>query len=265
MNSIVYRGIPHETFYDNLKQVRNWHSGEVVLSTWNNVEIDSKISSMIDHIVRSEDPGEDLDIGNPSLRFASRQAVAAKAGVDKATGKKVLLSRTDINHKESPFDKVQINESQSSYKIFSAPLVVGSIMSIDPSVARSKSVCGDERTMFFRICDWFQCGYKIDLEKFTDVQQEIIEARHSGCCLEQLWFVSCFNRNCWMNLNPNCLEDHKNVFWGITTENFKIINSQGFNTSKWSAKVNEDIYISEEKYDQKLKQIKVEDERFFVF
>ena len=273
MNSIVYRGIPHETFYDNLKQVRSWHSGEIILSTWKDVEVDNNTSSMIDHIVRSEDPGEDIDIGNPSLRFASRQVVAAKAGVDKAAGEKVLLTRTDINYaraKENLFDKVQINKSQSSYKVFSAPLVVGSIMSIDPSVSRARSVCDDAvhgyaRTMFFRMCDWFQCGYKADLEKFTDVQEEIIKARHSGCCLEQLWFICCFNKNSFMRFYPHSLEDHQNVFWGVTVENFKIINSQGLNAGKWAHKTNEDIYISEEKYNEMLNQIKVEDERFFVF
>lgn len=260
LNSIVYRGIPHETFYENLQEVRNWHSGEIILSTWDDIEINNDISPMLDCIVRSKDPGEDLDTGNASLRFASRQAIAAKAGIDKAAGEKVLLSRTDIRHRESLFNKVEINESQSSYKVFSAPLVVGSIMSIDPD-----SGFDAPRTRFFRICDWFQCGYRSDLEKFTDIQKEIIETRHSGCCLEQLWFVCCFNKQCRMNLNPNCLEDHQNVFWGIVAENFKIINSQGFNTGKWSRKTNLQEYISEEKYNQKLKQIKAEDERFFIF
>ena len=247
MNSIVYRGIPHESFYSNLAEVRRWHSGEVILSTWEDVDV---YGSMIDRVVRSKDPGENKDIGNPSLRFADRQILAARQGILEASGEKILLTRTDIRHPKDLFSSVEVSESTSSYRVFSASLVVGSIMSIDPD-----SGYGPERDRYFRMCDRFQWGYKKDLDKFTDVIEDLNKNKGSGCCLEQLWFLSCFNKFNKMQrgyFNISKIESHKDECWETILQNFKIINSVGFNTSKWGDKQEEPIFISEQKYKNKM-------------
>lgn len=244
MNSIVYRGVPHESFYSNLAEVRKWHSGEVILSTWDDVDVDG---SMIDKVVRSKDPGENKDIGNPSLRFADRQILAARRGILESSGEKILLTRTDIRHPKDLFSSVKIHKDTSPYKVFSAPLVVGSIMSIDPD-----SGYGPKRDRYFRICDWFQWGYKEDLNKFTDVIEELNKNKHSGCCLEQLWFLSCFNKFNKLQFDISKVESHKDECWETILQNFKIINSIGLNTSKWNYKLEDAEYISEQKYRNKV-------------
>lgn len=240
MNTVVYRGVPCKNFYNNLKQLREWHDGEVILSTWHDVEVDE---SMIDEVVRSEDPGEDTDIANPSLRFAKRQIVAANNGVLKAKGEKVLLTRTDILHKHNLFDLVRADNSGSPYGIFLNRLVVGSVMSIDPD-----SNLDPENERLYRICDWFQWGHKEDLIKFTDVLEELPKYKQTGCCLEQIWFLSCYNKYCQNKLDVSNITNHKEKCWKIIIENFNIINSVGLNTGKWKNKIQEQIYISEQKY-----------------
>ena len=240
MNSIVYRGVPHESFYSNLAEVRQWHSGEVILSTWEDVDVDE---SMLDKVVRSKDPGENEDIGNPSLRFADRQILAARQGILEASGEKILLTRSDIRHPKDLFSSIKVSEGISPYRVFSAPLVVGSIMSIDPD-----SGFGPERDRYFRMCDWFQWGYKKDLDKFTDVIEELNKNKHSGCCLEQLWFLSCFNKFNKLQFEISKIESHKDECWKTIMQNFKIINSVGFNTGKWNHKQEGGAYISEDKY-----------------
>ena len=243
MNSIVYRGVPHESFYSNLVEVREWHSGEVILSTWEDVDVDE---SMIDKVVRSRDPGENKDIGNHSLRFANRQVLAARQGILEASGEKILLTRSDIRHPKDLFSSVEVSKGTSSYRVFSAPLVIGSIMSIDPD-----SGYGPKRDRYFRVCDWFQWGYKKDLDKFTDVIEELSTSQHSGCCLEQLWFLSCFNKFNKLQFDISRIECHKDECWETILQNFKIINSVGLNTSKWAYKLEDPEYISEQKYKNK--------------
>lgn len=244
MYSIVFRGVPHESFYNNLKEIRTWYQDEIILSTWNDVNIDNKIQSLLNKIIKDQDPGEDTNIGNPSLRYATRQILAARNGINATNNDMVLLSRTDIRHPKNMFPLIIKNSSISQYKVFTGKLVVGSIMSIDPF-----SDLGPKKERLFRICDWFQYGYKEDLVNFTNVITELNEYKSSGCCLEQLWFLCCFNKlNTGFKIDINNVEQYQNICWNVILENFRIINNQGLNTSKWWNKTNEPIYIDEQKY-----------------
>lgn len=248
MYSIVFRGVPHPSFYNNLKEIRHWYNDEVILSTWDNVTIDYQTQDLLDKVVTSNDPGENTNINNPSLRYATRQILAARNGIMAVDSNIILLSRTDVRHPKSRFSLVVPNNNVSKYKVFSGKLTIGSIMSIDPD-----SNVDPKRERLFRMCDWFQYGYKKDLIQFTNVIQEVENNKHTGCCLEQLWFLSCFNKfNDQFKIDINHIEQYQDVCWKIIVENFNIINSQGLNTSKWHDKINESIYISEEKYKEHL-------------
>lgn len=245
MNSVVFRGIPDQggsNFTDILKDLRSWYSGEVVLSTWQGVELSEEVRSMLDTVLELQDPGTLEDVANPSIVQLKRQIYAAREGVRIASGDKVLLTRTDISHKQNLFNLVQENHSGSNYKVFSGRVIASSIMTIDPD-----SGYGPARDRFFRVCDWFQCGFKEDIVKFTDVLEESQVHKKSGCCMEQLWFLSCFNKFTGYNFHINSIEQHMDCCLEVMVQNFRLINTTGFNAGKWKSKTIESIYLSPEK------------------
>ena len=255
MNSIVFRGIPNDHFEEIIFAARSWHDGEIILSTWNDVEVDE---SLVDLVVRDGDPGPVLNILNPSLIHAHRQILAAYNGVLASEGKKVLLTRADIIHHKDIFDFVVPRKNEKTFnKIFDHKIVCGNMMTFDPDTNY-----GEPRERYYRVSDWFQCGYREDVFKFVDIKYEIERYKHSGCCLEQLWFISALNKHTDSVIEPlklNAWLTTVNENWKTILTNFKVIDTRSTAAADNYRWLNQpeyySCYITENKYEIKRKEM----------
>jgi len=257
LNSVVFRGIPNEHFEEIINTTRSWHDGEIILSTWDDVELDE---SLVDQVVRDEDPGPVLNIDqNPSLIHAHRQILAAYNGVTTSKGKKVLLTRADIIHRKDIFDFVVPRKNEKTFnKLFDHKIVCGNMMTFD-----SDTVYGEPRERYYRVSDWFQCGYREDVFKFVDVKYEIEKYKYSGCCLEQLWLISAINKHTDTVIKPLMIDEWLttvNESWKTILTNFKIIDTRSTAAAdnyRWLSQPEyyscrrKPVYITESKYEKK--------------
>jgi hypothetical protein len=252
VNSIVFRGIPGDQFTEIIKAARSWHDGEIILSTWEDAQVPS---GLVDKIVRDDDPGQVYDIANPSLVHAHRQVLAAYNGVLAASGEKVLLTRADIIHRASLFDFVMERDASANVfnKLFSHKVVCSNMMTFDPDTKY-----GPPRDRYYRVCDWFQCGYREDILKFVDVKNEIEKYKHSGCCLEQLWFISSVNKHSENTIVPVLIEETLSTIndsWKTLLTNFKVVDTRSTakaDNYRWLHQPEYfSCYITEKKYEAK--------------
>ena len=251
MNSVVFRGIPNEHFEEIINTTRSWHSGEIILSTWNDVEIDE---SLVDKVVRDSDPGPVFNFINPSLVHAHRQVLAAYNGVSASEGEKVLLTRADMIHRKNIFDFVVERKNKNTFnKLFDHKVVCGNMMTFDPDTRY-----GQPRDRYYRVNDWFQCGYRNDILKFVDIKNEIEKYKHSGCCLEQLWFISALNKHTENVIQPILIDQTLSTVeesWKTLLTNFKVVDTRSTAKADNYRWLNQpeyySCYITESKYETK--------------
>jgi hypothetical protein len=202
--SIVFRGIPANTFSEALTSCRQWFNGEIVLSTWEGEYIDD--SWPIDKLVLSKDPGPTLGFSNPSLKFSTRQLTSALKGVEESTGDVVLLTRTDMSHSSDIFSFYENNK-----------ILCGNMMTIDPDSHLQEK--------YFRICDWFQLSNRTLISNFVDVMDMHFLYLNSGCCMEQIWNISFLNEVFGYRINPYDLTPFRDRYWNILTKHYNIMNT----------------------------------------
>jgi len=254
----VLRGIPNKNFREIIDSIRSWHDGEIILSTWNEIEIDE---SLVDQVVRTTDPGTVINFSNPSshparsLIHAHRQVLAAHNGICASNGEKILLTRADIIHRKNLFQFVEERKDKQVFnKLFENKVVCGNMMTFDPDTKY-----GASRDRYYRVCDWFQCGYRHDILKFVDIENEIEKYKNSGCCLEQLWFISALNKHTSHTIDPFSIEEGNSTVlesWKTLLTNFKVIDTRSTamaDNLRWLHQPEYfDCYITEEKYNKKM-------------
>ena len=204
--SIIFRGLPANTFSECLNECRRWFKGEIVLSTWEDASIDN--SWPIDRLVLSKDPGQTLDFLNPSLKFSNRQLTAAFNGVKESTGDVVLLTRTDMKHSSDIFNFYENNK-----------MLCGNMMTIDP--------LSHLQEKYFRICDWFQLSSRELVSSFVDIIDMHFLYLNSGCCMEQIWNICFLNEAFGYKINPYDLTffEFDDKYWNILTKHYNIKNT----------------------------------------
>ncbi len=234
MNSVVFRGLPAEIsnykggFNHVLRTLRRWHDGEVILSTWENACLDFD-RKMIDKLVLSVDPGPN---GVRHHRNTNRQLTLAVAGVQVVTGKKTLLTRTDIRHGKNLFEIHGQDDVKHAH--MGSRVVIPCLGTMWPDY---RNVRGDflrhrpvkQRVRFtrqkwsipFGFSDLYQCGLTQDVKNFAsqEVKDIVKGMRWSTRSIEQLWWVSYLNTFKGYKLNPNDLERNARQYWDVMVKN----------------------------------------------
>lgn len=215
MLSIVIRG----KIFPNITQkvvdsIRSWHQGELILSTWNNQEVNL---TGIDTIILSDDPG------SGPVQQANRQLLSYLRGLQACSNDLVLVTRSDIIH-NSDIQKFFYNKDDrlEKFSIFKEKVVVSNMMTINP--LKSHPDVPTFISKLFRVCDWFQLGLKEDLFKWVDALDTFETYKNSGLCTEQLWFTSLIKKYKDSSFPiENIVERSKEVLPYIIS-NFRIID-----------------------------------------
>lgn len=184
--SISYERRQNSPLDASLEAIRNWFDGEIVLSTWKGQEkfLTEKSKNLIDKFVYSEDPGE---IDNHKLKHFKRQVFSYFNGFCESSGDVVLVTRPDILFKKDLFEHIDNYPLfTEELKVFEKKLLVSNMMTIRPD--------SNEIPNCFRICDWFQVGYRQDIEKWANILDIAMNLDTSKMteenCTESIWFLS---------------------------------------------------------------------------
>jgi hypothetical protein len=211
-----------------IDSIRSWFRGELILSTWHDQIPEARNLIGLDGIVASPDPGDG------PLQQMQRQLNSYWAGVNAAHGEQILVTRTDILHFQNLFDLMELEaesqwqqQSRHNLGIFRHKLIVGNMMTINPN--------STERIRTFRVCDWFQCGYREDIQKWAYITEELAQIpvselqqswNHEGICTEKLWQVLVLKKHCaklsgldWRNTS-----DYDHLAWNVLVDNFRVLD-----------------------------------------
>jgi hypothetical protein len=251
-HSIVIRGSicfdKHENNYIEavVENIRNWHDGEVILSTWIDQVEQIPKNLKIDTLVLCEDPGP-----GPVQHF-KRQALSFKNGVDKCSGEIITVIRSDIILKKNPINFLrEYSKKTNILNIFEKKIIVSNMMTINPD--------GNEFPNIFRICDWIHCGFEPDIKKFGNVLDYINKFEiENKVCTEINWSLANIQK-IYPEINYNNFENFHYFRWQYILNNFIIKN---FKTSLDGENLNWpnqpeflDCYLSEKMYNDKYKEI----------
>ena len=210
--SIIIRGKIFECTQTCVDSIRSWFTGELILSTWDNQNINI---SGVDKVVVQKDPGPG------PVQQINRQLLSYKAGLDASTNNIVMVTRSDIAHYKNLFDYHKtLNQYDTKFKIFQDRVIVSNMMTINPE--KSHPDVPNEIDKYYRICDWFQVGNKIDLYKWLNIQ-DIIE-ENKNLCTEQIWLCGLIKKNHFYNFDLNNIMNYKFLFFDYLINNFHVIN-----------------------------------------
>jgi hypothetical protein len=232
MNSVVFRGqlfrgsgkTSINQFDKVLRSVRDWHDGEVILSTWDDQPMDFD-QKMVDVVITTKDVGQDELRCYPFKRNCKRQTTLANLGAEAATGDKILLTRTDMIHKENIFNQVIPNK-----------LTIPVLLSMDPdyrgpfknrkheNIKNPYFYISEACTRLFHPSDLFQCGFALDVKRWAskEVAASVLKNMQSFCCIEQLWCISYLNIFKGYEIDFFDLESHHDQRWSALVDNFEI-------------------------------------------
>jgi len=227
--SIVIRGaISHQNRPNNhleniLNSVRQWFDGEIVLSTWKDQEkfVSKNSKNNIDKFVYLDDPGE---VNNENLKHFKRQILSSLNGFNESSGDLVLLTRADVMFNKNIFDYVNDYQfSTDTLKVFDRKILVSNMMTIRPD--------SNEIPNCFRVCDWFQLGYREDIEKWVnilDVSMNLDTTKMSReNCTESIWFLSVLKKKFGDMINIyNPSFELKQFAWEAIVNNFIVMNTR---------------------------------------
>jgi hypothetical protein len=245
--SVVFNKHPDNFLKESIEVLRNWFDGEVIVSTWKNQKEHVKNIKNIDKIILTDDPGPG------PIQQLNRQIISYEAGLNEASNDLVMVTRTDFIHKKNIFHHLNDNPlQQNQFKIFKKKLLIGNMMSIDPS--------SQEVPNTFRLSDWFQVGLREDIENWGRIKNTIsnMDLSNSGCT-EKIWMTAVLKKNNYKNISPSDTSEIDKNFWDIVVNNFIIKNTKSTLHSYNMNWINqpEDLYcyISEELYNQKYNNI----------
>lgn len=227
--SIVIRGsVSHQNRPSNhldhiINSIRFWFDGEIVLSTWMDQKqfVSKNCQDKIDKIVYTDDPGE---INNENLKHFKRQILSSLNGFNQSTGDIVLLTRADVLFNRDIFQHVDDYQfSTNTLKVFDKKLLVSNMMTIRPD--------SDEIPNCFRVCDWFQLGYRQDIEKWVNIMDMAMNLDPSKMsrenCTESIWFLSVLKKKFGDMIdiyNPSF--ELKQFAWEAIANNFIVMNTR---------------------------------------
>ena len=226
MRSVVIRGSvsfdkrPGVYIQQVIDSIRSWHTGELILSTWNNQQHAAQGLIGVDKVVCSDDPGE-----GPVQQFL-RQAQSYYVGVSVSTGSEVMVTRTDILHFKDLFElrNTYPKKTKANISAFDEKLLIGNMMTIRPG--------SDIDISTYRANDWFQVGTREDILKwgrvFEDIPKldinRITELRNNGSiCTENLWFKMLLKR--YVNPELDITEWPDDLAMHALLDNFEVMNT----------------------------------------
>jgi hypothetical protein len=221
--SISYDNHPKNFLENILENILSWFDGEIILSTWEGQEkfISKNVENKIHKIIFSKDPGE---VDNFKLKHFKRQVLSYSRGFSESTGDLVLVTRPDIIFKKDPFKFIdRYSFSTDKLKVFSNKLIVSNMMTIRPD--------SDEFPNCFRVCDWYQIGYRDDIEKWSDILDIAMDLDSRKMtdmnCTETIWFLSVL-KNKFGNIvdiyNPSL--EIKSFAWEAIVNNFIVMDTR---------------------------------------
>ena len=212
--SIVIRGKIFECTQTCVDSIRSWFTGELILSTWDNQNINI---SGVDKVVVQKDPGPG------PVQQINRQLLSYKAGLDASTNNIVMVTRSDISHYKNLFQYYDtLNSYDERFKIFDKRVIVSNMMTINPD--KDHPHIPTEQDKYYRISDWFQIGSKKDLFKWVEITDIVKEYKNSNLCTEQIWLCGLIKKYHFSNFDLNNMMNLKFLFIDYLINNFQIID-----------------------------------------
>lgn len=260
--SIVLRGSlsfsKRPNFYAQnvIDSIRSWYDDELIVSTWHDQEKSARQLYGIDKIVLSTDP-------QPGpVQQMQRQLDSYYAGVHSSSGEQILVTRTDIMHFNNLFNYIGSfkDKTKEDLSCFSEKLIIGNIMSINPE--------SNEQLKTFRVCDWFQCGPRTDIERWCSIVEDLAMISRQELqtywdmgqiCTEKLWFCLVLNKYSKYKIDWRNTEPFDHLAWHAIIDNFMILDqistAQSINLN-WSFQPQRlNCYVIEEDYIKKAREI----------
>lgn len=194
MISFVVQGQVGPTTIECLKSIRTlFPNGEIVFSTWAGEQVPQLVEEMCDCIVQVKDPGE----LKAHAHNYKRRIVGINAGLEAASGEKIVQCRSDIFFTSSRFiDFLYVNMPRiPSISSFKERILIGNVNTCNPFGPN-----GAWTTQSFGYCDWFFAGEADDIRNlFNTSYPEQLETNKNefGYLLspEQMLAISAFERN----------------------------------------------------------------------
>ena len=212
--SIVIRGKIFECTQTCVDSIRSWFTGELILSTWDNQNINI---SGVDKVVVQKDPGPG------PVQQINRQLLSYKAGLDASTNNIVMVTRSDISHYKNLFQYYDtLNSYDERFKIFDKRVIVSNMMTINPD--KDHPHIPTEQDKYYRVSDWFQVGSKKDLFKWVEITDIVEEYKNSNLCTEQIWLCGLIKKYHFSNFDLNNMMNLKFLFIDYLINNFQIID-----------------------------------------
>jgi len=219
--SISYDRHP-ENFLDKIiESIRSWFTEEIIISTWTNQQryLTKYVQDNVNKIVYTDDPGE---IDNHYLKHFKRQVISYLNGFNESTGDIVMVTRSDILFKKDLFQYVDFYPTSTDcLKVFQKKILVPNMMTIRPD--------SNEFPNCFRVCDWYQLGYRSDIFAWANILDSAMSLDTSKlnhlCGTETIWFLSVL-RNKFGDLvdiyNPS--DELKKYAWEAIINNFIVMD-----------------------------------------
>lgn len=157
--SVVVQGLVSKEFTPRvLKSIRKYlPKAEIILSTWEGTDC-SDLD--YDQLILNKDPGAEILFPQwNQYHNLNRQIVSTKAGINTATRKYLLKTRTDIIFESSNFLKyfLKFKKRNPSFLLFKERILL-----CEHYVRRAE-------IFPYHFSDWVQFGLKEDLEKLWDI------------------------------------------------------------------------------------------------
>lgn len=215
--SVLYDKHPQNFINEVVESIRSWFSEEIVLSTWEGQEKYISDSLPVDKVVLTPDPGPG------PIQHWNRQVLSYQKGLQFSEGDLVMVTRSDMIHKKDPFQYLDMYpNSTDDLKVFSNKLIVSNMMTIRPD--------SDEYPNCFRICDWFQVGYRNDIFKWSNVIENIMTFDESKItrmnCTETLWFLSVLKNKFGDDIDIYDSTSINKFAWEAIVNNFIVLDTK---------------------------------------
>lgn len=202
---------------DNL---RIWFKDELVISTW---EQETNKLTGYDKIVFCKDPGAGPFNGLLPIEQhcnLKRQLVGLNEGLKACSNNLIFKIRNDCLITKDVFRLYNFQQAKGNLKIFNNKIVVSNIMTTNPDSL-------DEPNTWFRISDWFYLGLKEDLQKVSDVFEQLDETDYSETFLGTEHILS-FNLLKKYLFNDLSLEEYYKMIpfaWDYILSNFIVVDT----------------------------------------
>jgi hypothetical protein len=220
---LQYKNQPYNLIDQVVKSIRDWFSGEVIISTWEDQEqyLNSNFSiDGVDKIVLS--PNFKKNSSSNIINAWKSQVISYQKALEICEGDEIMVTRSDIIHNQDLFQYLNYYpKSGNELKVFSNKLIVSNIMSIRPD--------SDEFPNCFRICDWIQVGNRNDIFKWSNVIENVLKSDESKLNtmnkVETLWFLSVLQNKFGDVIDIYDSSNINKFAWEAIVNNFIVLNA----------------------------------------